>query len=334
MNLVSVVIPTMGLRPALLRRAVERAGAVSDTLSVEIVVVLNGAASNFDLGEAAVQLSRAARCTIKVVRTSSANVSRARNKGLAASSGEIVRFLDDDDFLIPEIAQHQYVELLGSRADLSTYAGKIEDEQRTTHRVIAPPLEADYGSAVLGPNCPALTFATVYRADLIRNVSWNEAFNHTEDEDWMRRILQAGNPAWITSDHVVGVWYQHGEPRLSKPLPVAEYYRNRATSILESVQIIEREGRLSDEGRESAADGLWSAIHGGFYFAPFYWTKMARVARNWNPTSRPDGLLFSTLPHWLCPVWIEWLALPKRWYNHSLRVLKGTLFGWEKVRGI
>src|SRR3546814_8284092 len=65
---------------------------------------------------------------IKVIRTETANVSLARNMGIVAAKGNMIRFLDDDDFLIPEIAHQQCMELWLSNADLSTYAGRIEDE--------------------------------------------------------------------------------------------------------------------------------------------------------------------------------------------------------------
>jgi hypothetical protein len=202
------------------------------------------------------------------------------------------------------------------------------------YQTIAPQASTDYGCAVLGPNCPALTFATVYRTDLVRDVRWNEDFGHTEDEDWMRRVLMVKDPGWITSERVVGVWYQHRHPRLSKSLPVHDLYGNRASSILNVIRLLESGGRLSAERREAAANGLWSAIHGGFYFSPMYWTRVARRAGDLDPRARPADPIFSILPDGFPPIVVEWLVLPKRWFNQAKRVVMGSLFGWNNVRRI
>lgn len=335
MTTISIIVPTKGERHPLLRRAMESACVTGGGLNIEIIVVLNGAESHGgEVDSMAADISANRGIRVNVIRVAPSNVSHARNAGIAAASGELIRFLDDDDFLIQSTAKEQYLELLASHGDLSTYAGRIEDESGVTHQTIAPQAAMDYGCAVLGPNCPALTFATVYRTDLIRNIRWNEDFAHTEDEDWMRRVLLARDPAWVTSKDVVGVWYQHRQARLSKPVPVQRYYGNRAVSILDLVRLLKSQGRLNAERREAAANGLWSAIHGGFYFSPIYWTRIARRAGELDCRARPADWIFAVLPGGFPPIVVEWLVLPKRWLNQAWRSVMGGLFGWNSVRKI
>src|SRR3546814_17393790 len=103
-----------------------------------------------------------------------------------------------------------------SNADLSTYAGRIEDEFGSVHQIILPGEFADYGCAVLGSHCPALTFASVYRTSSIYQLRWNTSWHPPEDEDWMRRVLQAQDYMWIYSNTEAGYWYHTRSPRLSK----------------------------------------------------------------------------------------------------------------------
>jgi glycosyltransferase involved in cell wall biosynthesis len=103
MVLVSAVIPTRG-RPALLRRAVT--SALNQSLQqIEVVVVIDGEdpLTRMTLEELAQQDER-----VRVVALpESVGGSDARNRGVAAASGEWIAFLDDDDEWLPGKLQAQ-----------------------------------------------------------------------------------------------------------------------------------------------------------------------------------------------------------------------------------
>jgi len=101
--LVSVIIPTSGSRPALLKRAVESALAGHKADAVEVIVVPNGSNHNWRGAIDGLKPSR----QVYVAPLDKANVSAARNYGLSIARGELVRFLDDDDYLIPDVAVKQ-----------------------------------------------------------------------------------------------------------------------------------------------------------------------------------------------------------------------------------
>lgn len=331
LNKISIVIPTAGRRQELLRRAIGSVFVDEKSLFTEIIVVANGPeAESFCLPD---RISLPNNASICIERTHAGNVSHARNIGIQVATGQWLRFLDDDDFLLPDTAKNQYLELIRSGYDISTYSAAIRNESGHTFQTIFPDGSQGYGYAVLGPNCPALTFATVYRLEKIRHLRWNETWSATEDEDWMRRILQSFMPKWITSNEVTGIWYQHCKDRLSRPIPFNSYYANRAESIINTVEILIKQNRLDDAQKKSAADGLWSAIHGGFYFSPIRWSKLSITARKLDKFSRPNDKIFTLLP-WLHPLIIEWIFLPKRIVNHSYRVICGRLTGFSSIRRI
>lgn len=328
--IVSVIIPSAGRRPELLQQAIKSALIDDEKVQTEILVILNGEVGmDFD------ESSSFQHPLVKYYKLEEGNVSKARNYGLSIAQGELIRFLDDDDYLILEVAYQQYTELYNSDADLSTYAGAIEDDE-TRYQVVESIDIDDYCSATLSAYCPALTFASVYKLKNIKNLRWDEKIFIVEDEKWMRTISAYSEIKWIKSHKIVAVWYQHKTDRLSVSTCYAhsKFFINRYLSIYETLKKLEVENRLTLMRKEIASQGLWSCIHGGFYFSPIFWTKIALYARTLDPNSRPGDPFFHKLPNWIHPLVIEWLMLPKRWMNHQFRKLKYKLGYSSYIRKI
>ena len=111
---VTVIIPTSN-RPHYLPRAVDSALAGMKSGDVEVIVVPNGP----DESWRDVLRPYKSDKFVRVVRVKGANANIARNAGLAKARGEFVRFLDDDDYLIPEGAVRQYALIRGVRSGFS-----------------------------------------------------------------------------------------------------------------------------------------------------------------------------------------------------------------------
>ncbi len=121
MILVSVVIPTRG-RPALLLRALR--SVFAQTLSdLEAVVVIDGPDP-----ETIALLEDLARTEARlriVALTSSVGGSDARNRGVDASQGEWIAFLDDDDEWLPRKLEAQLAAVRSSSAPVIIGTCKI-----------------------------------------------------------------------------------------------------------------------------------------------------------------------------------------------------------------
>lgn len=321
--LVSIVIPSAGRRPDLLKRAIKSALIDDSAIQTEIIVVLNGKDGMvFDLSQSF------QHPLVKYSKIEQGNVCKARNYGLALAQGDLIRFLDDDDFLYPDVAYQQYLELLHSDADLSTYAGAIEDKN-TRYQIIEPIGIVDYCAATLSENFAGLPLLSVYKNKIIYNLKWDEKVSIPEDEHWMRTIAANNDIKWIKKNDVVGVWYQHDIDRLSFLMGHLDLFKNRQQSIQETLQKLINSNRITPLRLKAASSGLWSCIHGGFYFSPIFWTKVALDVRKFDPLSKPNDPFFQRLPNWIHPLVIEWLMLPKRWLNHIIRKLKFN-FGYNK----
>ncbi|MCS3525538.1 glycosyltransferase family 2 protein [Acinetobacter johnsonii] len=323
--LISIIIPSAGRRPKFLQRAIKSALINDEQIQTEVIVVLNGTdGMAFDLSQSFQHQF------VKYYKIEQGNVCKARNYGLVLAQGDLIRFLDDDDFLYPDVAYRQYSELFHSDADLSTYAGAIEDNN-TRYQIIEPIDIADYCAATLSENCIGLPLLSVYKNKIICNLKWDEKIRIPEDEHWMRTIAANNDIKWIKQNDVVGVWYQHDIDRLSFPMGHLDLFKNRHISIQETLQKLIDSNRTTPLRLKTASNGLWSCIHGGFHFSPIYWTKVALYAKQLNPQARPKNTFFDTL-FLIDPILLEWLIIPIRWISRYYRKIKSHIVKAAYVR--
>lgn len=98
--LLSIVIPTHK-RPRLVARAIASALDVYKHIDIEILVIPNGEDDTWqDVANHHAQDSRIHWLYLPV-----GNACSARNHGLAKAQGTYLRFLDDDDYLLPAAAE-------------------------------------------------------------------------------------------------------------------------------------------------------------------------------------------------------------------------------------
>jgi len=103
--LISVIIPTKG-RPAALLQALRSVAA--QAVPVAEVIIVDGTAQPADAAELAAALGDAPGAPRLVYRWApdDSGLPAARNRGVDASQGEILQFLDDDTTIAPDYFQH------------------------------------------------------------------------------------------------------------------------------------------------------------------------------------------------------------------------------------
>jgi hypothetical protein len=183
-HLVSVVIPCFN-QAHFLPEAIESVLAQTHP-DVEIVVVDDGSADN----TAAVV---ARYPTVRYVRQDNGGVAAARNAGLRATNGDLLTFLDGDDFLSPDalaigaqaLADHP------EAAFVFGYATFLMEDGSDPPAVHRPTFDDDYYARLLA-GCPIESGSSVmFRRSVFGEVGpFDPDLRHLEDYDLYYRVAR------------------------------------------------------------------------------------------------------------------------------------------------
>lgn len=199
---ISVVIPLYN-KEKYLRRAVE--SVLSQEPSVhEVIVVDDGSTDN---GPA--QLVQLEDARLRLIRQPNGGVSRARNTGIEAATGEFIAFLDADDAWLPGfVSELQALIQAFPQASLyaTSYVRTWPDGRRegaglpnllkgAARQVVADPFSAWSRSAFFSISSSSCIRRT---ALFMQNIRFPEGESLGEDQDVIFRLLESGDLAFST----------------------------------------------------------------------------------------------------------------------------------------
>ena len=326
--LVSVIIPTAN-RPQYLPRAVKSALAGMKQEEVEVIVVPNGPDQSW----------RTSLCdylshpSLRVIPISVANANVARNTGLEKARGHFIRFLDDDDYLIPASSRDQTIFALKSEAEFCSGRLLNIDEDERPLEIITFPKTSDFFCASFSISGFTLPTGNLIRRDCIRDIRWNPASSRTQDYVWMINLSAAREWKWLHYEAPVGYWYQHPNQRISTMRTSTDRPNQIIEIILALYKDLEASQRLNDSRRQAICSALWYFVHRSFPHQPLYLTNIASKARKICPGSRPEHPIFnSDIFNSLDPLAAEWIMLPLRLLVRAFKDVRGFYFGWDYRR--
>lgn len=196
---VTVVIPSCG-RPSLrqaLRSALGQRGVAVDVVVVDDSGHGAARASGADLDDRRVRV---------VVHRRREGVSRSRNDGIRAASGEWVAFLDDDDVWAPHKLASQIGAAGAGEADWA-YSGvaAVDDDLRCLTVEVAP-VAADVVRDLPVRNAVPATASNVVvrRSALLRTGLFDTCFRHLGDWDLVVRLAADAGPPAVVAEPQVG----------------------------------------------------------------------------------------------------------------------------------
>jgi glycosyltransferase involved in cell wall biosynthesis len=313
---VSIIIPTSGKRPVLLARAMN--SAESSEYEVEIILVVNGPeAENFQLPD------HHFPGLVHIIRIKTAGVSNARNIGLDAATGRLTRFLDDDDYLVPDAARRQYEYALASGADVVSFKIRIEDDDGNSYGESVDLNKDDPYCDLLSACMFVFTPAHVYKTSAIKTLRWDVSISNAEDVDWLHRVARDKEQKWLTYNEVVAVWFQHlDNDRLSFASINNHGIVVSSEAIIATYNLLKSCDRLNRKRELAVALGLWKCAHQAFYLSPFYWTKIVKksIALDKNVTMVSNIYRWASVMH-IPVLLIDWAMIPKRYINHFSRAM-------------
>jgi len=324
---ISIIIPTSGTRNDLLTRAIQ--STITNKYNIEIIIVVNGSnAKNFDLPTDNYPGS------IHIERIDTPGVSNARNIGISLANGSLIRFLDDDDFLIPEAAERQYDYAFRTNADIVSSKIMIQDQNRNKYDVTPDICGSDIYCILLSAEMPVLPHAHIYKTSVIKSVCWDISMNNAEDADWLHRVIRDSELKWLAFNEVVGIWFQHPDPnRLSFTSINNQATKVSAEAIKFTFSKLKNQGRLNKERVSATARGLWNCAHKAFYLSPVYWTKIVKLSLSLDNTVFLNYKIYRIASKLnIHPLALDWLVIPKRHLNHLVRAVSRFLRRTAHIR--
>ncbi len=312
--LLSIVIPTHG-RPKLVTRAIASAVDVHAGTDLEVLVVPNGNDEAWKIvAERHLHDPR-----IRWLYLPEGNASAARNHGLSNAQGKYLRFLDDDDYLLPAAAdQLRLIE----RRDLDVCSAPLESTSPDGSRCDALnlPDTSDFVAAAIQSARISLTQGSVFKREFILKNRWRENVDLYDDYLWMLDLAASAEATWASTLAPVCAYVQHHGDRLSRVRRSGANSRLMVDALLQLHYLLERQGRLTSERCVAAATALLTHAHSSFPASPLFLGTAIRRATAIAPGARPLQPVFDAYP-WLARhlLAVEWAALAPRYLSRGYR---------------
>lgn len=183
---------------------------------------------------------------IRLISVANGGVSRARNLGVAASSGPLVAFLDADDRWSPQaLASHrQHFERDPGLGVSFARVELLRPDGEPTGKVCRTPLRPLTARELLAENLTVTTSNWVVRRDLFRLIGgFLDDLNHCEDLEWLLRLRCCSNWRIQAVDQVL-TYYRTSAGGLSSQLRNMEegWHRMADRIARHSPDLVRREG--------------------------------------------------------------------------------------------
>lgn len=320
--LLSVIIPTHN-RPKYLPRAVKSALDAAPNGDVEVIVVPNGGDETWR--ESLADLLVDPRIIVSPIEIGHANV--ARNHGMSLATGKYIRFLDDDDYLLPH-AKFQLDYMEDNNLELSTGYTRHGTEEKVLNRAKLS-VNVDIVECVLIQSSLTLTTGNLYLRRCLDNTSWNFEIPRLQDNIWMIDICSVREWKWAIFHHDVAVWYHHNLIRISKGGKtncIAPWFFYSKVNLWYALN---NQGRLTDQRSNKIIENLTHYIHFNFPRNPIICNKMffdlMKIKKISNVNSNFEYLI----------LFREWLMVPYRRVKHKiLNLLRGEKMEKSIIRDL
>jgi glycosyltransferase involved in cell wall biosynthesis len=315
--LLTVVIPTFQ-RGNLVGRAVASALSAAPDGDVEVVVVPNGSDDAWRAQAEALATER----RVHWFPTRRQGASLARNIGISKARGAYIRFLDDDDVLLPAAAD-QLAMLHHSGADIST--SPLENMWRDgTSRVGRPlyPTSDFVSAALMSIATPGMAQGSIFKTSAIRGCPWPEGARLYDDYLWILDVAYQREWSWESQGAPSAAYVHHPGLRLSRVRRSRSNSQQVVDAILRLHERLARTSRGSSDRTHAAAAALLTHAHSAFPACPFFLTEAIHHARRLSPQAAPLHRLFVARPllsrHLAA---FEWSALLPRYLSRMARTV-------------
>jgi len=268
---VSLVMPVWRTPRSWLLDAVRSALDERD-VSIEVVLVDDGSPEPAERLLESIDDPR-----LRISRVEHGGPSAARNVGIAAASGEWIRFVDSDDLVVPGSTDRLYRAALGER--VVTYGATLVcDENLEPQRLIASELEGPVEVQCLLGRFDARVVSMLFPRDVVVHAGeWDPTFRVSGDWDFVLRALEI---APVRPVDIIATHYRRHAASVTRTADIAagEHARERIVERYLERHPDRRRSRLARQARAAVwLDGAAAHAHHGA--ARMALARLGRAAR-------------------------------------------------------
>ena len=207
--LISVIVPVYKVEPYLDKCI---SSIVNQTYkNLEIILVDDGSPDNCP---AMCEAWAEKDSRIRVIHKTNGGLSDARNAGMTVATGELMAFVDSDDWIAPDMYEHLYRRLAEDNSDIAACGVQMVWEDKTPSRTLTRE-----GSCVLNQEeamraiieeswLKQPVWYKLYKTDLIRDILFPMGKCH-EDVFWSYQAVGSAKKVSV-SDHIGYYYLQRG----------------------------------------------------------------------------------------------------------------------------
>ena len=208
-DLISVIVPVYKVEPYLDKCI---SSIVNQTYkNLEIILVDDGSPDNCP---AMCDVWAKKDSRIRVIHKTNGGLSDARNAGMAVATGELMAFVDSDDWIAPDMYEHLYRRLAEDNSDIAACGVQMVWENKTPSRMLTRD-----GNCVLNQEeamraiieeswLKQPVWYKLYKTALVRDILFPKGKCH-EDVFWSYQAVGSAKKVSV-SDHVGYYYLQRG----------------------------------------------------------------------------------------------------------------------------
>jgi len=293
-DLVSVIIPTYNRA----KHLIEAMDSVQNQTyrPIELIVVDDGSTdcTKMSVEVYAAGLAREQGLELQYIPRSNQGPEAARNQGLRVARGKYVRFLDSDDWLLPQATAVQMDVLKKSEADVC-YGSWLEmcdgfPGTRERQGVFTAELNPDPVAALLGDQwCPNFCYLILCEWAL-KVGGWTEHYGPLEDRDFINRIALNG-AMFVGTSSQIGCYRQHPGPRLSRE-DRERWMQNMKRVIFDGIEWLNVNSEWTEARREAVANSLFLHARRFHGVDRSQFRECIQTLREFSPHFRPHGSIY------------------------------------------
>lgn len=238
---------------------------------------------------------------IRAFRQSNWGKDWAVNYAFSRATGQYVRFLDSDDWLLDNTSDDQFACALKSNADVIVAGYKIFNEQQNKSFEMPWVLCDDFIAQQLGECDSSHYSAYLFKRSFIENIPHRQEFGIRDDRMFIIEVALQ-EPQVIIYKKPAFVHRQHPNERMQFPCGLREVQTNVAHIQIykKAATILKQSGKLTQRRCNAMAKALWPIAH---WMARTHLEEACKTA-NWiyilNPEFEPPekgllGLLYKKI---------------------------------------